>query len=131
MKNKTLKYTSRIKSAGLLKKESINSCSTLDKTENNRYNSIADSLKFFVDNSDTIKFVTEAKDRYTKIKYNKQSLFNSIYHMGKFNPENEKKKFSKSNPKYFEYDTNKNNKDKHKNCKKIFLFFCKKIFVID
>jgi len=119
MKNRTLSFNARIKSAKHSKGDSIYSNSTLESLgsyANNR-NSIADSLKFFVDNSDSVKFTSEPKDKYKKFKFTRQSLFNAIYHQDKFNPENEKKKLNKNLHKYFDYDILSDmNKDNHKTC---------------
>lgn len=121
MKNRTISYSSRIKSAKHSKADSIYSNSTLEslRTDVNNRNSIADSLKFFVDNSETVKFFAEPKDKYKKYRFTRQSLFNSIYHNDKFNLQKEKSKRNKSLHKYFEYDVlSDKNKNNHKTCMK-------------
>lgn len=133
MKNRTMSFNSRIKSATGSKRDSIYSKSTLEslRTDSNNKNSIADSLKFFVDNSETIKFFVEPKDKFKKYKFTRQSLFNSIYHQDKFNPEKEKRKLNKSLHRYFDYDVlSDKNKNNHKTCTiYFFLFKEKKIYL--
>lgn len=125
MKNRTHSYSSRIKSTKLSKGDSITSNSTLEslRTDVNTRNSIADSLKFFVDNSESVKFITEPKDRFPKYHFTRESLYNSIYHHDKFNREREKKKLNRSSQKYFDYDVLLDkNKDNHKTCTLNFTF---------
>ncbi len=120
MKNMTNSYISRIKTVKKSKGDSIYSNSTLEsslRTDANNRNSIADSLRFFVDNSESVKFIAEPKDQYKKYRFTSQSLYNSIYHKDKFNSEREKKKKNASLHKYFDYDALLDkNKDNHKTC---------------
>jgi len=125
MKKRNKSFSSRFQSPTIGRTDSIYSCSTIDKTmktDANYCNSIADSLKFFVNNSGTIKFIPEqTNDKFQKVIFTRESLYNSIYHQDKFNTQKEKKKLNKSlNKNYFIYDdvsTKKKNKQKHQTCK--------------
>jgi len=119
MKNRTKIYRSRNKSTKNSRGDSIKSYSTLEsmRTDGNNRNKIADSLKFFVDNSESVKFITEPKDKYQVYHFSRQSLYNSIYHQDKFNTQKEKKKLNRSLHKYFVYDVLLDkNKDNQKSC---------------
>lgn len=119
MKQRNYSYNSRIKSAKHSKRDSIYTNSTLEslRTDVNNRNSIADSLKFFVDNSESVKFIAEPTNKFKKYQFTRQSLYNSIYHHDKFNPEKEKKKLNKKSQKYFDYDILLDkNKDNQRTC---------------
>lgn len=55
-------------------------------------NSIADSLRFFVDNSNTIKFINDPPKKAFSRKFSKDKLFKAIYHQDIFSRDKEKKR---------------------------------------
>lgn len=94
------------------KNSSYSSSTNYNTINSDNKNSIADSLKLFIDNSETVKFIEEPKNKFKIKRFNRDTLFKSIYHENKFNIGKEKKKLNKSSQKYFDYDILQ---DKNKN----------------
>jgi hypothetical protein len=87
-------------------------------------NSIADSLKFFVDNSNTVKFIKDPPKKAFTRKFSKDKLYKSIFHQDIFSREKERKKLTKKIGENIDNYKNHNNtyliEEKNKSsCKKI------------
>lgn len=123
MKNINTSYTNKNRMNTISRSNSNLSSSTNYKATKNEniLNSIANSLRFFVDNSESIKFMEEPKDKFKKYRFNCDSLYKAIYHEDKFSSHQEKKKFKKSSNKYFDdHEFNDKNKFTQKDSKKYF-----------